>query len=157
MDAKYGIFIPMKIVCASLLLVLLACSNETTQPASSTTTQAPTTTTQAATQPATTETSTSAPAGDPVNGTWPGQLVIDAHAGMATLNYVGPESGDFVPMRFRIESEVGKKILAECADQDLCEVKGNVQFLDETPPENASAVGTIVSVESVRKMPPDAR
>ena len=60
-------------------------------------------------------------------------------------------------MRFRTGSDVGAKILAECADEDLCEVDGTVRFLDEPPPENASAVGEIVGVTRVKKLPPDAQ
>lgn len=92
-----------------------------------------------------------------MQGVWAGQVRIDAHAGVATLNYVGAESGDFVPMRFRTDSEVGAKILAACADEDLCEFEGTVRFLDEPPPENASAVGEITGVDRVKKLPPDAR
>jgi len=99
----------------------------------------------------------SEPAAEPVKGVWSGQVKIDAHAGTATFNYVGKESGDFVPMRFRTDSEVGTKILAQCADDDLCEFEGTVRFLDEPPPENASAVGEIVTVDRVKKLPPDAR
>ena len=76
---------------------------------------------------------------------------------VANLNYVGAESGDFVPMRFRTDSEVGAKILAECADEDLCEFEGAVQFLDEPPPDNASAVGRIIRVDRVKKLPPNQR
>ncbi|HKR63426.1 MAG TPA: hypothetical protein VJZ00_06810 [Thermoanaerobaculia bacterium] len=92
-----------------------------------------------------------------MKGVWSGQVKIDAHAGVATFNYVGAESGDFVPMRFRTDSKVGEKILAVCADDDLCEFEGAVRFLDEPPPENASAVGEIVSVDRVKKLPPEPR
>jgi len=92
-----------------------------------------------------------------VQGVWSGEVRIDAHAGTAMFNYVGKESGDFVPMRFRTDSEAGRKILAACADQDLCEFEGTVRFLDEPPPENASAVGEIVRVDRVKKLPPESR
>ena len=148
----------MKAFCSAFLLlsVLAACSDEKSdspKPAA------------AQTEPTSTAAQPSAPtspdpggsAGEPVNAVWVGQVKIDAHAGTATLNYVGAESGDFVPMRFRTDSEVGAKILAECGDEDLCEIEGSVRFLDEPPPENASAVGEIVRVERVKKLPPDAR
>lgn len=112
---------------------------------------------EAARDGAQTSKQTSEPAGDAVNGVWAGQVKIDAHAGVANLNYVGAESGDFVPMRFSTDSEVGAKILAECADEDLCEFEGAVQFLDEPPPDNASAVGQIVRVDRVKKLQPDQR
>jgi hypothetical protein len=128
-----------------LLLVLGACSGEKPQTPPPTTT----TTTTTAAPPA-------AQAEDAEKGVWAGQLRINAHAGAAVLNYVGAESGDFVPMRFRTDSEAGKKILAVCADEDLCEVEGSVRFLDEPPPENASAVGEIVGVDRVRKLPPES-
>jgi hypothetical protein len=134
-----------------LLFVLGACAGEKSESAAPA--PAPT-----ATQPsAQTSSESGEAAGEPEKGVWAGQLRIDAHAGAAVLNYVGAESGDFVPMRFRTDSAVGAKILAECADEDLCEVDGMVRFLDEPPPENASAVGEIVSVDRVRKLPPDAR
>lgn len=140
---------------ALLSLALAACSAEKID----TTSSAPRPTDRASTSQPTAET---APASDessaePVSGVWAGQVKIDAHRGVATLNYVGSESGDFVPMRFGVESEVGAKILAQCADEDLCEFTGTVRFLDEPPPENASAVGEIVRVVDVKKLPPDAR
>ena len=122
-----------------ILCVLAACAGEKPAPKP-----------QAKAAPAAVQTSAN-DAQEPVKGTWPGQLKIDAHAGTATLNYVGPESGDFVPMHFAIDSEVGAKILAVCADEDLCEVEGTVQFLNEPPPENASAVGKIIAVDRVTK------
>ena len=138
-----------------LMFVLAACAVEKKESATSAT--APTAPPPTATQPSTATTSKAAePSADDVDGVWAGQLRIDAHAGVATLNYVGAESGDFVPMRFRTNSEVGTKILAACGDEDLCEVEGKVRFLDELPPENASAVGEIVSVTRVKKLPPDA-
>lgn len=130
-----------------LLVVLGACAGEKPKPEPAA--PAPPTTTTAAPPAAQTD--------DATKGVWAGQLRIDAHAGTAVLNYVGAESGDFVPMRFRTDSEAGAKILAACADEDLCEFEGSVRFLDEPPPENASAVGEIVSVDRVKKLPPDAR
>jgi hypothetical protein len=138
---------PLCAVCV-LLFVLGACSGEKPKSEPAAPAPAPPPTTTTAPPP-------SAESGDADKGVWAGQLRIDAHAGTAVLNYVGAESGDFVPMRFRTDSEAGKKILAVCADEDLCEVAGSVRFLDEPPPENASAVGEIVSVERVRKLPPD--
>jgi hypothetical protein len=139
-----------------LLVVLGACSDEKVESASSAPTQTGSPST--AEQPNAATSSDSGGSDDEaVSGVWAGQVRIDAHAGVAWLNYVGPESGDFVPMRFRTDSEVGAKILAECADEDRCEVEGSVRFLDEPPPENASAIGEIVSVAGVRKLPPDAR
>ena len=143
-----------------LWLVLAACSAEKKDPASSTPIQTESTSTAAhSSAPPSSPSGESAgeSAGEPVDGVWAGQVRIDAHAGAATLNYVGSESGDFVPMRFRTDSPVGAKILAECADDDLCEIEGTVQFLDEPPPENASAVGQIIRVDRVKKLPPDAR
>ena len=145
----------MKAFCPAVFLLLLlgACAGENTESASPV--PAPTeppSKTSDQTSPASAE-----PDEEPVKGVWAGQMEIDAHAGVATLNYVGAESGDFVPLRFRTDSAAGAKILAECADEDLCEVEGTVQFLDEPPPENASAVGKIISVDRVKKLPPDAR
>ena len=135
-----------------LLVLLGACSDEKIESASS----APTRTgppSRAAQPNVATSSESPGSAAEPVDGVWAGQVKIDAHAGVAWLNYVGAESGDFVPMRFRTDSEVGAKILAQCADEDLCEVEGTVQFLDEPPPENASAVGEIIGVARVKKLP----
>jgi hypothetical protein len=138
----------MKTFAAGILLfAVVACTGEKTEvPAK----PKPAVQTETSAKP-------SEPAAEPVKGVWSGQVKIDAHAGTATFNYVGKESGDFVPMRFRTDSEVGAKILAQCADDDLCEFEGTVRFLDEPPPENASAVGEIVTVDRVKKLPPDAR
>lgn len=130
-----------------LLFVLGACTGE----------KKPESAAQAPAPPSQTTVQTTTESDGAVKGVWAGQIRIDAHAGAAVLNYVGAESGDFVPMRFRTNSEAGAKILAQCADQDLCEIEGTVRFLDEPPPENASAVGEIVSVDRVKKLPPDAR
>lgn len=140
-------------VTLAVAFLLGACAGEKTKSESPTSTQAP----QPEAAPPSTQTSSSESAEEATHGVWSGQLRIDAHAGIATLNYVGAESGDFVPMRFRTNSEVATKILAACADEDLCEFEGTVRFLDEPPPENASAVGEIVRVDRVKKLPPDAR
>ncbi len=141
-----------------LALILAACTNEKPEPASSAPAPAEPVPTASAAEPAP---ETSSDAGDsedePVQGVWSGQVRIDAQTGLARLDHIGAESGDYVPMRFRRSSEVGVKILATCADEDLCEVEGTVRFLDEPPPENASAVGEIISVDRVKKLPPDAR
>lgn len=85
------------------------------------------------------------------SGTWAGQIKVAQPVSM--FNYVGAESGDYAPMRFRNDSAAGKKLLAACAHDDRCEFTGVVEWLDETPPDGASAVGQIVSVESVRRLP----
>ena len=72
-------------------------------------------------------------------GTWTGQIKVAQPVSM--FNYVGAESGDWAPMRFRNDSEAGKKILAACSNDDMCEFTGVVEWLDEIPPENASAIG----------------
>lgn len=84
-------------------------------------------------------------------GTWTGQIKVAQPDSM--FNYVGAESGDFVPMRFRNDSEAGKQILAACANDDMCELTGVVEWLDETPPPDASAIGQIVRVDSVKRVP----
>jgi outer membrane murein-binding lipoprotein Lpp len=85
------------------------------------------------------------------SGTWAGQIKVAEPVSM--FNYVGAESGDFAPMRFRNDSEVGRKILAACANDDNCEFTGAVEWLDEPPPPDASAVGQIVRVDSVKRLP----
>lgn len=85
-------------------------------------------------------------------GTWAGQIKVAQPVSM--FNYVGAESGDFAPMRFRNDSEAGKKILAVCSNDDLCEFTGAVEWLDETPPPDASAIAQIVRVDSVKRLPP---
>ena len=82
-------------------------------------------------------------------GTWSGQIAVGQPVSM--FNYVGAESGDFAPMRFRNDSEAGKKILAACPDGQMCEFTGVVEWLDEPPPPDASAVGQIVRVDSVKR------
>jgi hypothetical protein len=85
-------------------------------------------------------------------GTWTGQVKVGQPVSM--FNYVGVESGDFAPIRFRSDSEAGKKLLAACSNDDLCEFTGVVEWLDETPPADASAIGQVVRVESARRLPP---
>ena len=87
------------------------------------------------------------------SGTWAGQIKFAQPISM--FNYVGAESGDFAPMRFRNDSEAGKKILAACSNDDLCEFSGVVEWLDEPPPPDASAIGQIVRVDSVKRLPPE--
>ncbi len=85
-------------------------------------------------------------------GTWAGQIKVGQPGSM--FNYVGAESGDFAPMRFRNDSEAGRKILAACSNDDMCEFSGIVEWLDEPPPPDASAIGQIVKVDSVKRLPP---
>jgi hypothetical protein len=85
------------------------------------------------------------------SGTWAGQIKVAQPVSM--FNYVGAESGDFAPMRFRNDSEAGKKILAACSNDDLCEFTGVVEWLDEPPPPDASAIGQIVRVDRVKRLP----
>jgi hypothetical protein len=84
-------------------------------------------------------------------GTWSGQIKLGKPVSM--FNYVGAESGDFAPMRFTNDSAAGKQILAACGDDDSCEFTGVVEWLDETPPQDASAIGKIVRVDSVKRVP----
>ena len=88
------------------------------------------------------------------SGTYTGQIKVAQPVSM--FNYVGAESGDFAPMRFRNDSESGRKILAVCANDDECEFTGTVRWLDEAPPPDASAIGEIVAVESVKRVPPQS-
>jgi outer membrane murein-binding lipoprotein Lpp len=127
---------------AFALLLLTACAPEKKPDA-----PAPAVETVAATQ---TVATTTAEAEAP--GTWAGQIEVAQPVSM--FNYVGAESGDFAPMRFRNDSEAGKKILAACSNDDMCEFTGVVEWLDEPPPENASAIGQIVRVDSVKRLPP---
>lgn len=147
----------MKLLTVSAIGVLLlgGCAAEKTTEVASETVAPATTSTQAA---APVETTSAAPATASENatpGTWKGQVKVAQPVSM--FNYVGAESGDFAPMRFRNDSEAGKKILAVCANDDLCEFSGTVEWLDEPPPPDASAIGQIVSVESVKKLPPESR
>ncbi len=85
------------------------------------------------------------------SGTWTGQLKIAQTVSM--FNYVGVESGDFAPIRFRNDSDVGRKLLGACSNDDMCEFTGVVEWLDETPPPGASAIGQIVRVDSAKRLP----
>jgi hypothetical protein len=85
------------------------------------------------------------------SGTWTGQVKIAQPVSM--FNYVGVESGDFAPIRFRNDSDVGRKILGACSNDDMCEFTGVVEWLDETPPPDASAIGQIVRVDSAKRLP----
>jgi DNA-binding PadR family transcriptional regulator len=59
--------------------------------------------------------------------------------------------------RFYRVTPAGRKILAACRNDDDCEFTGAVEFLDEAPPPDASAVAQIVRVDSVKRLPPQAR
>src|SRR5688572_7586688 len=65
------------------------------------------------------------------SGTWTGQVKIAQRVSM--FNYVGVESGDFAPIRFRNDSDAGRKLLGVCSNEDMCEFTGIVEWLDETP------------------------
>ena len=84
------------------------------------------------------------------SGTWTGQIKIAQP--VSVFNYVGVESGDFAPIRFRNDSDVGRKLLAACSNDDLCEFTGVVEWLDEAPPPDASAIGQIVRVDSAKRV-----
>ena len=155
----------MKTLMASTLGILLlgGCAAEKAEvPAVATT--ATTTGTETSSAPATptvaqtgTEPTTTTSAGETATnenhepGTWAGQIKVAQPISM--FNYVGAESGDFAPMRFRNDSEAGKKILAACSNDDMCEFTGVVEWLDEAPPPDASAIGQIVRVDSVKRLP----
>ena len=85
------------------------------------------------------------------SGTWAGQVKVAQPVSM--FNYVGGESGDFAPIRFRNDSDAGRKLLRACSNDDRCEFTGVVEWLDETPPPDASAIGQIVRVDSVKRLP----
>lgn len=85
------------------------------------------------------------------SGTWAGQIKVAQP--VSTFNYVGAESGDWAPMRFANDSEAGKKILAACGNDDQCEFTGIVEWLDEAPPPDASALGQIIRVDQVKRLP----
>lgn len=89
-----------------------------------------------------------------VTETWAGELKVAEP--VSTFHYVGAETGDWVPMRLRNDSEAGKKILAACSNDDRCEFTGTIEFLEEPPPTDASAIAQIVSVTSVKRLPPEA-
>lgn len=150
----------MRLLIASSLSVLLltgcpkpesdAPAAEATAPTAevSPTTQPPEQTTSAA--PTATESASPSTVNENhQQGSWSGQIAVGQPVSM--FNYVGAESGDFAPMRFRNDSEAGKKILAACSDGQMCEFTGTVEWLDEAPPPDASAIGQIVRVDSVRR------
>lgn len=139
----------MLIACALGVVLLAGCAAEKTEvaPAGDTAT----TTTVTDTQAAATQTVASTNENH-IAGTWAGQIKVAQPVSM--FNYVGAESGDFAPMRFRNDSEAGKKILAACSNDDMCEFTGAVEWLDETPPPDASAIGQIVRVDTVKRLPP---
>jgi hypothetical protein len=83
-------------------------------------------------------------------GTWVGQIAVAQPVSM--FNYVGAQSGDFAPMRFETGSEAGKKILAACPNGATCEFTGTIEWLDEVPPPDASAIGRIVRVSSAKRV-----
>ena len=147
----------MKLLIASALGVMLlgGCAEEkTTEVSSTSTTTIQTTATQtvAPTEPATTDSAVPTTTNENHDaGTWAGQIKVAQPVSM--FNYVGAESGDFAPMRFRNDSEAGKKILAACSNDDMCEFTGVVEWLDEPPPADASAIGQIVRVDSVKRLP----
>ena len=141
----------MKILIASTVGILLfaGCAAEKTHEVpSDTVTTAATETVQAtaSTEPATTTTNE-----NHESGTWTGQVKIAQPVSM--FNYVGAESGDFAPIRFRTDSDVGRKLLGACSNDDMCEFTGVVEWLDETPPPDASAIGQIVRVDSAKRLP----
>jgi hypothetical protein len=148
----------MKMLIASVLgvMVLGGCAAEKST-GETTTTAA--TQTVAPPAPATTDSAPQTDSASPTatnesddTGTWAGQVKVAQPVSM--FNYVGAESGDFAPMRFRNDSKAGKKILAVCSNDDLCEFTGVVEWLDEPPPPDASAIGQIVRVDSVKRLPP---
>jgi hypothetical protein len=161
----------MKLLIASSIGVLMlgGCAAEKTSEvpvaatAPTTTNTAPTTATPAvaptsseATTDAAAQTSTQTSTSENQDsGTWAGQIKVAQPVSM--FNYVGAESGDFAPMRFRNDSEAGKKILAVCKDDDLCEFTGLVEWLDEPPPPDASAIGQIVRVDRVKRLRAETR
>jgi hypothetical protein len=153
----------MKLVIASAVGVLLFSGCAAEKPAEVATDTVATTSPTAVTETAvptanavSTEIDAPSTAGEnETPGTWAGQIKVAQPVSM--FNYVGAESGDFAPMRFRNDSEAGKKILAACSNDDLCEFTGVVEWLDEAPPPDASAIGQIVRVDSVKKLPPESR
>jgi len=148
----------MKILLIAIGTVLLlagckAATNEETATQVATGTES-TATVSATTDTSATNTSATSTSADEnvVEGTWAGQVKVAQPVSM--FNYVGAESGDFAPMRFRNDSEAGQKILGACANDDECEFVGTVRWLDEVPPADASAIGEIVSVASVKRVQP---
>jgi hypothetical protein len=137
-----------QITMAVGLLLLGGCAAEKSkEPAASTTMTA-----TAAVETVASTTTETAVDDNVVSGTFTGQIKVAQPISM--FNYVGAESGDFAPMRFHSDSDLGRKILAACANDDECEFTGTVRWLDEAPPPDASAIGEIVTVESVKRVPP---
>src|SRR5687768_11406156 len=98
-----------RLAVISLTIVLLArCAAEKGDNAVvETATVTPTVT---ATESEVASTESNSPAEPPLSenaemGTWEGQVKVSDP--VSTLNYVGSESGDWVPMRFRNDSEAG--------------------------------------------------
>jgi hypothetical protein len=148
----------MLIAIGVAVLLLPGCAKEKEDTATvGTTTTAPAVAApESPVAPTTAETSAESAAAENTEvGTWAGQVKVSDP--VSTVNYVGAESGDWVPMRFRNESEVGRKILAACGNDDNCEFTGAIEFLDEAPPTDASALAQIVRVDSVKRLPPQAQ
>ena len=145
----------MRMLIASVLGVVLlgGCAAEkTTEVSAADTTTTVATQTIVPTEPMTTDSAPQTATNENHDsGTWAGQIKVGQPISM--FNYVGAESGDFAPMRFRNDSEAGRKILAACSNDDLCELTGVVEWLDEPPPPDASAIGQIVRVDSVKRLP----
>lgn len=146
----------MRILIASSLCIMLlgACTEknaETSPEPAAVTSSAETSATAAVSDPvvSTDSSAQSAISENQEQGSWTGQIAVAQPVSM--FNYVGAESGDFAPMRFQNDSEVGRKILAACSDGDMCEFTGVIEWLDEAPPPDASAIGRIVRVDSVKR------
>jgi PBP1b-binding outer membrane lipoprotein LpoB len=158
-EAEHGLEMTMRMLIASALGVLLlgGCAAEKTTEVSAsdttTTKLSPTTATQpvASKEPAKTDSAAQNAIENHDSGTWSGQIKVAQPVSM--FNYVGAESGDFSPMRFRNDSEAGKKILAVCSNDDLCEFTGMIEWLDEPLPPDASGIAQILRVDSVKRLP----
>lgn len=140
-------------ISLAILLFARCAAEKADSPAADTTTAAPAVAATAS-EVAATESQASAPPAaneSAETGTWAGQVKVSDP--VSVVHYVGAESGDWVPMRFRNDSEAGRKILAACANDDICEFTGAVEFLDEVPPADASAVAHILRVDSVKRLP----
>ena len=144
----------MRLLIASLLgvLMLAGCTEKAPEASVPATVTSPAATASSATTQTIEQTASEPPVAINENheqGSWTGQIAVGQPVSM--FNYVGADSGDFAPMRFRNDSEVGKKILATCSDGQMCEFTGAVEWLDEAPPPDASAIGQIVRVDSVKR------
>src|SRR5688572_4695634 len=141
--------------CAAEKTTEVSAEDTTTTTAGTEVSQTAATPTVASAEPAMTDsTAQTATNENHDSGTWAGQIKVAQPISM--FNYVGAESGDFAPMRFRNDSEAGKKILAVCKNDDMCEITGVIEWLDEPPPPDASAIGQIVRVDSVKRLPASA-